>query len=152
MISTFNLFFEIFWIWTLQSCLVIAHIQSSYLVTCFSRAGASRKQSCGPRNIFYVVSQLSFIALEFSTKQFFCFKNELRVEIIIKRAKVHAIKTCSHNPLWFQVDIEEGHAIVHAENVRIVPTFKIYKKGIRVKEMICPSPEVLESSVRHYSI
>ncbi|XP_057795961.1 TPR repeat-containing thioredoxin TTL1 [Salvia miltiorrhiza] len=61
---------------------------------------------------------------------------------------------CSRYPSinFLQVDIEEGHAIAHAENVRIVPTFKIYKKGIRVKEMVCPSPEVLESSVRHYSI
>ncbi|KAI3457380.1 hypothetical protein Pfo_014043 [Paulownia fortunei] len=53
---------------------------------------------------------------------------------------------------FLKVDIEENAAIAHAENVRIVPTFKIYRKGIRVKEMICPSPEVLESSVRHYSI
>ncbi|KAL1563773.1 TPR repeat-containing thioredoxin TTL1-like [Salvia divinorum] len=61
---------------------------------------------------------------------------------------------CSRYPSinFLQVDIEEGHAIAHAENVRIVPTFKIYKRGSRVKEMICPSPEVLESSVRHYSI
>ncbi|KAL0353825.1 UNVERIFIED_CONTAM: TPR repeat-containing thioredoxin TTL1 [Sesamum angustifolium] len=53
---------------------------------------------------------------------------------------------------FLKVDIEESTAIAHAENVRIVPTFKIYRKGARVKEMICPSPEVLESSVRHYSI
>ncbi|KAK4439127.1 TPR repeat-containing thioredoxin TTL1 [Sesamum alatum] len=53
---------------------------------------------------------------------------------------------------FLKVDIEESAAIAHAENVRIVPTFKIYRKGARVKEMICPSPEVLESSVRHYSI
>ncbi|GFP79615.1 tpr repeat-containing thioredoxin ttl1 [Phtheirospermum japonicum] len=52
---------------------------------------------------------------------------------------------------FLKVDIDESGAIAHAENVRIVPTFKIYRKGIRVKEMICPSPEVLESSVRHYS-
>lgn len=51
-----------------------------------------------------------------------------------------------------KVDIEESVSIAHAENVRIVPTFKIYRRGNRVKEMICPSPEVLESSVRHYSI
>ena len=37
-----------------------------------------------------------------------------------------------------------------AENVRIVPTFKIYKDGARVKEMICPSQQLLEYSVRHY--
>ncbi|GER43054.1 tetratricopeptide repeat-containing family protein [Striga asiatica] len=52
---------------------------------------------------------------------------------------------------FLKVDIEESTAIAHAENVRIVPTFKIYRKGIRVREIICPSPEVLESSVKHYS-
>lgn len=53
---------------------------------------------------------------------------------------------------YMKVDIEESASIAHAENVRIVPTFKIYRRGTRVKEMISPSPEVLESSVRHYSI
>ncbi|KAG8386406.1 hypothetical protein BUALT_Bualt03G0145500 [Buddleja alternifolia] len=53
---------------------------------------------------------------------------------------------------FLKVDIEESPAIAHAENVRIVPTFKIYRKGNRVKEMVFPSPEVLEASVRHYSI
>ncbi|CAA0816342.1 TPR repeat-containing thioredoxin TTL1 [Striga hermonthica] len=53
---------------------------------------------------------------------------------------------------FLKVNIEESQAIANAENVKIVPTFKIYRKGIRVKEMVCPSPEVLESSVRHYSI
>lgn len=52
---------------------------------------------------------------------------------------------------FLKVDMEQSHTIVTAESVRIVPTFKIYKNGERVKEMICPSPEVLESSVRHYS-
>ncbi|EPS72637.1 hypothetical protein M569_02119, partial [Genlisea aurea] len=52
---------------------------------------------------------------------------------------------------FLKVDIDEAVAIAEAENVRIVPTFKIYRKGKRVKEMICPTPEVLESSVRHYS-
>lgn len=51
-----------------------------------------------------------------------------------------------------KVDIDENPAIVNAENVRIVPTFKIYKKGSRMKEMVCPTPELVESSVRHYSI
>ncbi|GFZ12403.1 tetratricopetide-repeat thioredoxin-like 1 [Actinidia rufa] len=52
---------------------------------------------------------------------------------------------------FLKVDVEESRAIAIAENVRILPTFKIYKNGSRVKEMVCPSPEVLESSVRHYS-
>lgn len=50
-----------------------------------------------------------------------------------------------------KVDVQESPGIADSENVRVVPTFKIYKSGNRVKEMICPSPEVLESSVRHYS-
>ncbi|KAL2472788.1 TPR repeat-containing thioredoxin TTL1 [Forsythia ovata] len=53
---------------------------------------------------------------------------------------------------FLKVDVEESPAIALAESVKIIPTFKIYRKGSRVKEMICPSPEVLESSVRHYSI
>ncbi|XP_024967584.1 TPR repeat-containing thioredoxin TTL1-like [Cynara cardunculus var. scolymus] len=52
---------------------------------------------------------------------------------------------------FLKVDIEESPAIASVENVRIVPTIKIYKKGIRMKEMVCPCREVLESSVRHYS-
>lgn len=52
---------------------------------------------------------------------------------------------------FLKVDLEESPDIASAENVRVVPTIKIYKKGTRVKEMVCPSPEVLESSLRHYS-
>ncbi|XP_058100787.1 TPR repeat-containing thioredoxin TTL1-like [Magnolia sinica] len=52
---------------------------------------------------------------------------------------------------FYKVDIKENTAVANAENVRIAPTFKIYKNGARVKEMICPSQQVLEFSVRHYS-
>ncbi|GFZ07549.1 tetratricopetide-repeat thioredoxin-like 1 [Actinidia rufa] len=52
---------------------------------------------------------------------------------------------------FLEVDVEVSRAIAVVENVRILPTFKIYKNGSRVKEMVCPSPEVLESLVRHYS-
>lgn len=53
---------------------------------------------------------------------------------------------------FLKVDLNESPEIGSAENVRVVPTIKIYKKGNRVKEMVCPSPEVLESSLRHYSV
>ncbi|CAL9152111.1 unnamed protein product [Musa hybrid cultivar] len=53
---------------------------------------------------------------------------------------------------FLKVDVDQSPVIAKAENVRIVPTFKIYKNGIRVKEMICPSQQVLEYSVRHYSL
>eukprot|EP00268_Persea_americana_P028337 TRINITY_DN2751_c0_g1_i3.p1 TRINITY_DN2751_c0_g1~~TRINITY_DN2751_c0_g1_i3.p1 ORF type:complete len:498 (+),score=120.69 TRINITY_DN2751_c0_g1_i3:215-1495(+) len=52
---------------------------------------------------------------------------------------------------FLKVDVDQTLAVAKAENVRIVPTFKIYKNGTRLKEMICPSQQVLEYSVRHYS-
>ncbi|XP_050367775.1 TPR repeat-containing thioredoxin TTL1 [Argentina anserina] len=60
---------------------------------------------------------------------------------------------CSRYPSinFLKVDIEETPAIANIENVKIVPTFKIYKNGSRVKEMVCPGREMLEHSVRHYS-
>lgn len=53
---------------------------------------------------------------------------------------------------FLKVDIQENPTVATAENVRVVPTFKIYKNGSRVKEIICPSRDMLEHSVRHYSI
>ncbi|XP_057454360.1 TPR repeat-containing thioredoxin TTL1-like [Lotus japonicus] len=52
---------------------------------------------------------------------------------------------------FLKVDIQESPTIATAENVRVVPTFKIYKNGSRVKEIICPSRDILEHTVRHYS-
>ncbi|KAM3343364.1 TPR repeat-containing thioredoxin TTL1 [Capsicum galapagoense] len=52
---------------------------------------------------------------------------------------------------FLKVDVEEVPTIAAAENVTRVPTFKIYKTGIRMMEMVKPSPEMLESSIRHYS-
>lgn len=51
---------------------------------------------------------------------------------------------------FLKVDVNESPAVSNAENVRAVPTFKIYKNGVRMKEMICPSYQVLEFSVKHY--
>ncbi|CAN0921742.1 TPR repeat-containing thioredoxin TTL1 [Linum grandiflorum] len=60
---------------------------------------------------------------------------------------------CSRYPSinFFKVDIEDNSDVATTENVRIVPTFKIYKDGTRVKEIICPTRDILEHSVRHYS-
>ncbi|GAB4849399.1 hypothetical protein Ancab_004195 [Ancistrocladus abbreviatus] len=52
---------------------------------------------------------------------------------------------------FLKVDVEESAAIANAESVRIVPTFKIYKDGSRVKEIVNPTSDALEASVRHYS-
>ncbi|WVZ69693.1 hypothetical protein U9M48_018440 [Paspalum notatum var. saurae] len=53
---------------------------------------------------------------------------------------------------FLKVNIDSNPMVAKAENVRIVPTFKIYKDGVKVKEMICPSLHVLRYSVRHYSV
>ncbi|KHN23937.1 TPR repeat-containing thioredoxin TTL1 [Glycine soja] len=61
---------------------------------------------------------------------------------------------CSRNPSinFLKVNIQTSPAVAAAENVRVVPTFKIYKNGSQVKEIICPSHDMLEHSIRHYSL
>lgn len=53
---------------------------------------------------------------------------------------------------FLKVDVEQCPALAKAESIRIVPTFMIYKNGGKIKEMVCPSHQVLEYSVRHYSL
>ncbi|KAE9590594.1 putative 43kDa postsynaptic protein [Lupinus albus] len=53
---------------------------------------------------------------------------------------------------FLKVDIQRSPTIATAENAKVVPTFKIYKNGNRVKEILCPSRDMLEHSVRHYSL
>ncbi|XP_062215133.1 TPR repeat-containing thioredoxin TTL1-like [Phragmites australis] len=53
---------------------------------------------------------------------------------------------------FLKVNVDDSPMVAKAENVRIVPTFKIYKAGVRAKEMICPSLHVLRYSVRHYAV
>ncbi|WOK99851.1 TPR repeat-containing thioredoxin TTL1-like [Canna indica] len=65
---------------------------------------------------------------------------------------VDALCTRYPSANFLKIDINQSPVVAKAENVRIVPTFKIYKNGTRVKEMICPSQHVLEYSVRHYSL
>ncbi|XP_064960109.1 TPR repeat-containing thioredoxin TTL1-like [Musa acuminata AAA Group] len=65
---------------------------------------------------------------------------------------VDALCTRYPSANFLKVDVKRSPGIAVAENVRVVPTFKIYKNGKRVKEMICPSQQVLEYSVRHYSL
>ncbi|KAF2290713.1 hypothetical protein GH714_015133 [Hevea brasiliensis] len=53
---------------------------------------------------------------------------------------------------FFKVDVEESLAVAKAESIRTVPTFKIYKNGDKVKEIIRPSYQFLEDWVRSYSL
>ncbi|XP_074296839.1 TPR repeat-containing thioredoxin TTL1-like isoform X2 [Silene latifolia] len=60
---------------------------------------------------------------------------------------------CSQYPFinFLKVDIEVSRDVAEAESLRIVPTFKIYKNGSRVKEIVNPTNDVLQATVRHYS-
>ncbi|KAG6528561.1 hypothetical protein ZIOFF_010739 [Zingiber officinale] len=53
-----------------------------------------------------------------------------------------------HEP---KVDINKSPTVTKSDSVRSIPTFKIYKNGIRIKEMNCPSQQVLEYPVGRYS-
>ncbi|XP_065852148.1 inactive TPR repeat-containing thioredoxin TTL3-like [Euphorbia lathyris] len=53
---------------------------------------------------------------------------------------------------FLKVDVEESLAVAKAECIKKVPTFKIYKNGERVKEIICPTHHFLEDSVRSYCL
>ncbi|PQM42479.1 inactive TPR repeat-containing thioredoxin TTL3 [Prunus yedoensis var. nudiflora] len=53
---------------------------------------------------------------------------------------------------FFKVDVEESLSIAKAESIRTIPTFKIYKNGEKVKEMVRPSHQFLEDSVRTCSL
>ncbi|CAF2265381.1 unnamed protein product [Brassica napus] len=48
------------------------------------------------------------------------------------------------------VDVDESLALAKAESIKKVPTFKVYKEGEKVKEMVCPSHKLLEDSVTHF--
>nr|XP_043628846.1 TPR repeat-containing thioredoxin TTL1 [Erigeron canadensis] len=60
---------------------------------------------------------------------------------------------CTRYPsiLFLKVDIEASPFCAKAENVSIVPTIKIYKKGHHIKGPVCPTQEALESLVKYYN-
>lgn len=51
---------------------------------------------------------------------------------------------------FLKVDIEDNPTSAKSESINFVPTIKIYKNGVKVKEILCPSQQVLESSVKYY--
>ncbi|CAL9059314.1 inactive TPR repeat-containing thioredoxin TTL3-like [Musa acuminata AAA Group] len=65
---------------------------------------------------------------------------------------VNALCTRYPSVNFLKVDVNAIPAVGEAENVRMVPTFKIYKNGAKVKELICPNQQALEYSLRHYGL
>lgn len=54
-------------------------------------------------------------------------------------------------PVFLQVDVDENPVIAKAEGLTFIPTFKIYKNGHKLKEMLGPSEEALECAMKQYS-
>ncbi|XP_059663237.1 inactive TPR repeat-containing thioredoxin TTL3 [Cornus florida] len=53
---------------------------------------------------------------------------------------------------FLKVNVEQSAAIAKAESVSLVPTFNIYKNGDKVKEIISPRHQDLESLLRQQSL
>lgn len=50
------------------------------------------------------------------------------------------------------MDIEDNPYVVKSEGVSVVPAFKIYKNGSRVRDIIdCTNQDLLETSVKYFS-
>jgi thioredoxin-like negative regulator of GroEL len=52
---------------------------------------------------------------------------------------------------FLKVDVEANPFLAKAESIDFVPTFKIYKNGFKVKELLGPTQEALEHAVSHYN-
>ncbi|MCO5548208.1 hypothetical protein L7F22_001665 [Adiantum nelumboides] len=53
---------------------------------------------------------------------------------------------------FVKVDVEELPYLARIESITFIPTFKIYKDGQKLKEIIGPSHQSLEYAVSHYSL
>lgn len=53
---------------------------------------------------------------------------------------------------FLKVDVEENPYLAKAEGVSFVPTFKIYKNGFKVKDIVGPTHQALETTISHFSL
>lgn len=53
---------------------------------------------------------------------------------------------------FIKVDVEENPYLAKTESVNSVPTFKLYKNGTKMKEMMGPSQQALEHAVQQFSL
>ncbi|KAI5055406.1 hypothetical protein GOP47_0028927 [Adiantum capillus-veneris] len=53
---------------------------------------------------------------------------------------------------FIKVDVEENPYLAKTESVNSVPTFKLYKNGTKMKEMLGPSQQALENAVQQFSL
>ncbi|XP_024370770.1 TPR repeat-containing thioredoxin TTL1 isoform X1 [Physcomitrium patens] len=53
---------------------------------------------------------------------------------------------------FLKVDVEENPYLAKAEQVSFVPTFKIYKNGFKVKDIVGPTHQALDTAISHFSL
>ncbi|MCO5554249.1 hypothetical protein L7F22_007777 [Adiantum nelumboides] len=53
---------------------------------------------------------------------------------------------------FIKVDVEENPYLAKTESVNSVPTFKLYRNGTKMKEMLGPSQQALENAVQQFSL
>ncbi|MCO5573829.1 hypothetical protein L7F22_027604 [Adiantum nelumboides] len=61
---------------------------------------------------------------------------------------------CKRNPCvnFLRVDVEDNPYLAKFECVSFIPTFKIYKSGQKLKEILGPTEQSLEYALRHYTM
>lgn len=61
---------------------------------------------------------------------------------------------CKRNPCvnFVKVDVEDVPYLAKIESVSFIPTFKIYKNGQKVKEILGPTEQSLEYALKHYAL
>ncbi|KAH7415047.1 hypothetical protein KP509_14G024900 [Ceratopteris richardii] len=61
---------------------------------------------------------------------------------------------CRRHPCvnFVKVDVEDLPYVISIESITFIPTFKIYKDGRKLKELIGPTEQTLEYAVKHYSL
>ncbi|KAH7297487.1 hypothetical protein KP509_26G071500 [Ceratopteris richardii] len=61
---------------------------------------------------------------------------------------------CKHNPSanFLRVDVDDNALLAKSESVTFIPTFKIYKGGQKLKEIVGPTEQSLEYALRQYTL
>ncbi|ERN11999.1 TPR repeat-containing thioredoxin TTL1 [Amborella trichopoda] len=60
---------------------------------------------------------------------------------------------CHRYPSWsfLKVDVEENPDLAKSERVKFVPVFRIYKNGLKLREILSPNQQILEFALNHHS-
>ncbi|RWW81417.1 hypothetical protein BHE74_00010180 [Ensete ventricosum] len=139
------------WEKSLEDCNQALRIQPSYIKALLRRASVICFMAASNQKCSEITPFVNSLCAQYPSANFLKVSS-LSLQCIVSLPQVHFhhyLIFLTHEP---KVDVDKSPTVAKAENVRVLPTFKIYKSGTRMKEMICPSQQVLEYSVRHYSL